>query len=461
MEPGKNMIRIIIRECFVFCLRTTRSSDRANGFAMYQQQFFRFAVLTICAVLAACAGTSNTHVDGRHYLERAQTQAIDGFVVTTAALTTEESLEVFGAPLNNVGIQPVWLRIENNSTEPQWLFPIGIDDNYFPPYEVARRMGSFSSLSVDQLYRRLDEQYIDHFIPDGTTAEGFVYTHDDEGMKAFNVELHSADDIHNFHFVVPVPGLPSDYFDIEDGALPPGTQVADLDMEGFREWLEGIGCCTTDDEGDPGDPLNIVFVGSLDQVRGSLVSRHWDVTAPVTSSSLWRMTTAFMFGSRFRYAPISALHVFGREQDLAFQKSRAVIDERNHLRLWLAPVTVDGDSVWVGQVSRDVGIKLSGKFWPPTTHVVDPDMDDARFYVQQELIHNGALARLGYVEGHVPATLDAPHANAENDPYFTDGLRAIFFLSDDRVPRTRVEILPWVLPKALAPYREQIKARAQ
>lgn len=418
----------------------------------------RFGALAAVAALAACSSVENVHVDSRHYLERAQTQAINQFTVTAAALTSEESREVFGVPLNNVGIQPVWLRIENHSSHAQWLFPIGIDDNYFPSYEVARRMSGFSELPEEEIYRRLDEAHIDPFLPGGAVASGFVYTHDDEGMKAFNVELHSANDTHNFHFVAPVPGLPSDYFDIEDGALPAGTEISDLTVSGFREWLESIGCCTTNDEGIPGDPLNIVFVGTLDQVRGTLISNNWDVTAPVTGASLWRMATAFIFGSRYRYAPISSLYVFGREQDLAFQKSRAVIDERNHMRLWQAPVTVEGSPVWIGQVSRDVGIKFSGRLWPPTTHVVDPDIDDARFYVHQELTHSGALSRVGYVEGHVPASHTEPHRNAEGDPYFTDGLRAVFFMSERPVARTDIDLLRWELPPSLLPYREQIFA---
>jgi hypothetical protein len=91
------------------------------------------------------------------------------------------------------------------------------------------------------------------------------------------------------------------------------------------------------------------------------------------------MATAFIFGGRDRYAPISDLYLFGRRQDIALQKSRTIIDERNHMRLWLAPVRHQGRSVWVGQISRDVGVKLTGRLWPPTTHVIAPDVDDARF----------------------------------------------------------------------------------
>jgi hypothetical protein len=60
-------------------------------------------------------------------------------------------------------------------------------------------------------------------------------------------------------------------------------------------------------------------------------------------------------------APISPLHVFGRQQDVALQKARNTVSLRNHLRLWLAPFRVDGQQVRVGQISRGIGIKLPRK----------------------------------------------------------------------------------------------------
>ncbi len=406
--------------------------------------------------MAGCATSGPVHDDPRSYLERAQTQSSDGFTVTAAALSIEESVSALGAPLNNVGIQPVWLKIANFSSTQQWLFPIAIDENYFPTYEVARRMAKFSDIPEDEIYQKVNNQKIQHFIPAGAVVSGFVYTHSDEGMKAITVELHGKNRVRNFHFVLPVPGLPAVYFDLGSDALYGNKETVDLDFDALRSWLETMPCCAVDEEGKDGDSLNVGFVGSLDQVRGALISNGWDVTAPITQGSLWRMMTAFAFGSRYRYAPISALYVFGREQDLAFQKARDIIDERNHMRLWLAPVTVDGTNVWIGQVSRDVGVKLSGRFWPPTTHVVDPDMDDARFYVVQELIDSGLVRRLGYVKGHQPTNTATPHYNAEQDPYFTDGLRAIFFVTEHPIPPSQLRLMDWHLPPGMTVYRDRL-----
>ena len=94
----------------------------------------------------------------------------------------------------------------------------------------------------------------------------------------------------------------------------------------------------------------------------------------------FRSIRAFLFGSEYLNAPVSPLYVFGRHQDVALQKARDTVSQRNHLRLWLAPFTIDGLQVWVGQISRDIGIKLTTQSWYLTTHLISPEVDQDRFY---------------------------------------------------------------------------------
>ena len=70
--------------------------------------------------------------------------------------------------------------------------------------------------------------------------------------------------------------------------------------------------------------------------------------------------------------------MFGRAQDLALQKARDNIHQRNHLRLWLSPMRYHGKQVWVGQISRDIGSRLTIHSPTLTTHKIDPDVDEAR-----------------------------------------------------------------------------------
>jgi hypothetical protein len=176
-------------------------------------------------------------------------------------------------------------------------------------------------------------------------------------------------------------------------------------------------------------------------VIATLVRRGWDLTETITASSAWQTGVSSVFGSRYRTAPISALYVFDRPQDIGLQKSRETVDERNHLRLWRAPVTCEGQPVLVGQVSRDIGVKLSSKTL--VTHKIDPVVDEARLYVLLDMIASGQLARVAHVKGVGEVSADAPRYNYTLDPYWTDGFRAVLFVSEEPIALDEIELLGW------------------
>ena len=81
-----------------------------------------------------------------------------------------------------------------------------------------------------------------------------------------------------------------------------------------------------------------------------------------------------------------------------------------------------------------------------TTHKIDPDIDDARDVLILDLVFMQSLAAYGYVTGVGAATPDEPRGNLTGDPYFTDGLRAVLFLSEDRVPLEELRYIEWEEP---------------
>ncbi len=152
---------------------------------------------------------------------------------------------------------------------------------------------------------------------------------------------------------------------------------------------------------------------------------------------------AAIANSEYAVAPVSSLYAFGRKQDLALQRARSSIAQRNHMRLWLAPVTFHGAPVWVGQVSRDIGVKFTDKSVTFTTHVIDPAVDEAREYLLQSLLTRESVERFGFVQAMDPATVGRPRLNMTDDPYFTDGLRLVVLLADEPVPPERARNLHW------------------
>jgi hypothetical protein len=109
--------------------------------------------------------------------------------------------------------------------------------------------------------------------------------------------------------------------------------------------------------------------------------------------------------------------------------------------MWSTPLRFEGRAVWVGQVSRDIGVRFTWRTWNLTTHRIDSDVDEARDYVMEDLFEAGRIEAVGYVRGNEACTKEAPRHNLTGDPYFTDGNRAVVVVSEER---TIPKILNWV-----------------
>ena len=178
--------------------------------------------------------------------------------------------------------------------------------------------------------------------------------------------------------------------------------------------------------------------------------RGWHPTEQTYVAAIWRTLRSFFFRSPYRYSPVSPLYVFGRRQDVSAQKARGSISLRNHARFWLTPLRYRGARVWIGQISRDIGVRMVVGF-PPTTHLIDPDVDEARQGLLQELAYSQALTTFAYTKGVGACTREAPRGNLTNDPYFTDGLRVVMFFGKRPMTLDKVAFLQWEMPPDRAP----------
>jgi hypothetical protein len=297
-------------------------------------------------------------------------------------------------------------------------------------------------------------------VPPGTTVSGFVHTKLDPGSKVVRVVLLSEHAPRTYDFQIEGADLDRDYQTVDFESLYAAEELRQVDDAALLEAIEQMPCCTANADGSAfGDPLNFVLVGADIDVLAALVRAGWDETETLSAGSGWRTAWAFLFASRYRYSPVSPLYVYGRPQDAAFQKARETIDERNHLRLWLTPLRHNGQQVWVGQISRDIGVEFTTRTWNLTTHAVDSDLDAERWYLVQDLLSAQAVARFGFAAGVGVSTWTDPRSNLGGDAYYTDGLRAVMFISKEPVTYADVEILDWrALPSAAQ--REQLLSAA-
>jgi hypothetical protein len=415
----------------------------------------------------------------RTFASRAQTQENAKVQVTVAVLDAVEAHRLFGVPLARRGLQPVHLRIVNRSDKLLRLQLERIDPNYYTPLEaaaanhfsIAKRLSAFGLvgwvfflpllllipfklITAYRANRRMDDFFGSQAfhlrpIPPGGASEGFVFTSFDAGAKVVHVSLlatgnlkegaadwmegHGTEEAeHEFTFTMPVPGIAVDYVRKNLESLNTPGALIECDVPGLAKRLREMPAATSNaQQTRSGDPVNLVVVGDLETLVGAFVGR-WDETEVITLGTCWKTMRSFLLGSQYRYSPVSALYLFGRSQDIALQRSRRSINERLHLRLWLTQLRYQGKSVWIGQVSRDIGVRFTTKTWNLTTHRVDPDVDEARDYVVEDLRHAGRIEATGYVDCGAPCDSTSPRRNLTGDPYFTDGKRAIVVLSATR-----------------------------
>jgi hypothetical protein len=361
--------------------------------------------------------------------------------VTTAVPSAKETGAIFGANLYSRNVQPVWIKVENLSDETLWFLPVGLDEAYFTPIETTYRwLNRIAALNLNTT-RDVYSKSMRMRIEAGGTRSGYVFSRLDEGTKTFNIDVMGDDGRHYLMtFFVPVPGLRIDHYEIEWNKLYSEDEIREVDLDGLVAGLEALPCCTRNEAGKKqGDPLNIAFVGHRKDMYYAFMRAGWDETETIHRASVFKTILSSIAGSQYRYSPISALYVFDRPQDAALQKARDNINQRNHLRLWLTPLRYQGKPVWIGQISRDIGVRLT---WETiTTHKIDPDVDETREYLLEDLAYAESVEKLGYVAGVGAAPFDSPRSNLTGDPYFTDGLRLVIFVSSEPVDISEIQVL--------------------
>ena len=407
-----------------------------------------FILLFFFVVTYGCAGYNPHPLSDSPFLDRAQTKTENNVSVKAAVPDAAETRQVFGVDLYRQGIQPVWIEIENKDEQPVWFLPVGLDPMYFSPLEAAFKSHfRFSNTANTKMDRYFFEKGKDVYIQPDSVRAGFVFTNLDEGTKAFAVDLVGEDrQVRTFTFFIAVTGIKVDHRQVDfEGLYPADTWKNIEDQTDFIAYLQSLPCCTVSKGGnETGDPLNLVVVGSGDEVYHAFIRAGWDETETITAGSAVKTGVSFIFGGRYRYSPVSSLYVFGRRQDVALQKARGTIHERNHLRLWLAPVRFQGKLVWVGQISRDIGVRFTSK--TIVTHKIDPDVDETRSYLIQDLLYSQGLSQFAFVKGVGAAPIESPRQNLTGDPYFTDGLRVVLWASSQPVAFEKLELLEWELP---------------
>ena len=174
-----------------------------------------------------------------------------------------------------------------------------------------------------------------------------------------------------------------------------------------------------DKSGDPGDMVNFLIVGSENAMQKVFTAAGWvKVDVDVRGAVLHGILESISKES-YVTMPMSPLYLFGRVQDYGWAHAEPikVVASRNHLRIWKAPFEVDGQTLWVGAATHDVGFERDERN-NGVTHKIDPDVDLERDYVEKTLTSTGLIAEVAHV---LPADALKEARTATGGSFHSDG----------------------------------------
>jgi hypothetical protein len=178
--------------------------------------------------------------------------------------------------------------------------------------------------------------------------------------------------------------------------------------------------------GLPGDPLNIALVGQEEDVIRALLAAGWRPANALSLRSSVRIAVDTVFDKPDPDAPVSNLYLYGRKEDLAFEKPVGHSPrERHHVRFWLSDEMDDGRPLWMGAATHDVGVELSHTTGQ-VTHRIAPDVDAERALLLADLTTAGHLLGTRWIDGFHQ---ELHGRNGGGDPWRTDGRLAIATLT--------------------------------
>lgn len=179
--------------------------------------------------------------------------------------------------------------------------------------------------------------------------------------------------------------------------------------------------------GKPGDPINIEFVGTDGQVGATFLSAGWYRADEIRLITSVRICVDSVLDRKYSTAPVSNLYLFGRKEDLAFERPGSSARQRDHIRIWNTGRNAsDGRPIWIGSATKDTRVELAKTNHLPTHHI-SPDVDAERALVASELAQSGDVIRQTTRPGFGKET----HGfNGEGDPYDTDGQVAVLTLAN-------------------------------
>jgi LssY C-terminus len=188
----------------------------------------------------------------------------------------------------------------------------------------------------------------------------------------------------------------------------------------LRKDIDSLPRRVNDQFQNQGDMVNFVIVGNLQKVQDALTAADWHLADRDVKESVLKAALETYQKKAYLAMPMSELYLFGRVQDYGYEQAEpyAVVASRHHFRIWKAPFQWNGQDVWAGAGTHDIGFEKDQRNGN-VTHKIDPAVDGERDNIGATLQKSGKVKSLNYylppdpVMGATNATGGGYHSNGQ------------------------------------------------
>jgi hypothetical protein len=208
---------------------------------------------------------------------------------------------------------------------------------------------------------------------------------------------------------------------------PPALILSDAALDpALRKDIDGLPRRLNDELQNLGDMVNFVILGSQRSLQAALEAASWHIADTTKKKAVLSAVMETYEDKDYLQMPMSTLYLFGRPQDFGYEMAEpiAMVASRHHFRIWKAPFTWNGQDVWVGAGTHDIGFardKRNGS----VTHKIDPLVDGERANIGGSLQKANKVKSLTY---YLPPDPVEVAKNATGDGYRSDGRLLVIML---------------------------------
>jgi len=185
----------------------------------------------------------------------------------------------------------------------------------------------------------------------------------------------------------------------------------------------------SDPNGNPGDMVNVLIVGTQDQMVQAFTTAGWVQVDKEVKNAVFTALMDTLEKKDYLTMPMSTLYLFKRPQDYGFAHGEAVkvAMSRNHLRAWKSPYEIGGRPLWCIAATHDIGFERDQRKAGAVTHKIDPSIDGEREFVNGTLSSTGLVVQRDHV---TPSDALTSAKTATGGEFHSDGRILVLVLKN-------------------------------